>query len=101
MFIKRIVGGLVCLLAASAGLAPTLAQDAGKGASGFREIDLKGLNLAPVPAVASWNKPTKITSAQELAKAFPDKEAQVKIAKQVDFIKDYLLYFRWTGSGGD
>jgi hypothetical protein len=47
------------------------------------------------------DKPTKITSAAELAKEVPNKDAQAAIAKQVDFKKEYLLLFAWSGSGGD
>ncbi len=48
------------------------------------------------------SKPTiKITSAEELAKAIPGKEWQDRIGKQVDFAKEYLLFFAWGGSSGD
>jgi hypothetical protein len=46
-------------------------------------------------------KPTAITNAAELAKAIPDKEWQDCIASQVDFSREYLLFFAWAGSGQD
>ncbi|HEY7308795.1 MAG TPA: hypothetical protein VH643_05450 [Gemmataceae bacterium] len=66
-----------------------------------REIDLKGFTRAKTRGVAS--KPTKITNAEELAKAFPDMDEKWldRIANQVDFEKDELLFFAWTGSNTD
>src|SRR5215470_16034583 len=66
-----------------------------------REIDLKGFTRARTTGVAS--KPTRITNAEGLAKAFPDTDQEWldQIAKQVDFEKDELLFFAWTGSGTD
>ena len=66
-----------------------------------REIDLKGFTRARTRGVAS--KPTRITNAEELAKAFPDTDEEWldRIAKQVDFEKDELLFFAWTGSNTD
>src|SRR5262245_36644172 len=66
-----------------------------------RVIDLKGFTRARTRGVAS--KPTKITNAGELARAFPDTDEEWldRIAKQVDFEKDELLFFAWTGSGTD
>ena len=64
-----------------------------------REIDLPGYrgerNRGDV------RKPTRITNANELVKAFPEAEWQECIAKQVDFSKEYLLFFAWRGSGQD
>jgi hypothetical protein len=50
---------------------------------------------------SSDNKPVKVTDKEELAKAVPDKDAQAAIAKQVDFKKEYVLLFAWSGSSGD
>jgi hypothetical protein len=84
------------------GLALPLGARAGeagkKDPAAVREIDLKGYRG---DAKGDVRKPTAITSAEELAKAFPDKEWQERIAKQVDFGKEKLLLFRWAGSGGD
>ena len=65
-----------------------------------REIDLKGFTRARTRGVAT--KPTKITNAEELARAFPDSDEEWldRIAKQVDFDKEELLFFAWTGSAG-
>src|SRR3954466_14716735 len=72
----------------------------GKGAA-VREIDLKGFTRAMTRGVAT--KPTRITNAEELAKAFPDTDQEWldRIAKQVDFENDELLFFAWTGSNTD
>jgi len=72
------------------------ADDARKGA---RAIDVKGLK-AEMPR-GEVMKPAKITSEKELAAAIPDKEWQQKVGKQVDFAKEQLVYFTWSGSGGD
>src|SRR5262249_14102530 len=66
-----------------------------------REIDLQGFARAKTKGVAT--KTTRITNAEELAKAFPDTDEQwlARIAKRVDFEKDELLFFAWTGSGTD
>jgi hypothetical protein len=63
------------------------------------EISLKDLKLGEANGKAT--APTMITSAKELAKAIPDEDAQKAIAKKVDFDKVQLLYFAWSGSGGD
>lgn len=65
-----------------------------------REVDLKGYetNFRDRGMVTA---PTKITSAEELAKALPGKDVSEKIGKQVDFTKEYLLLFKWSGSGQD
>jgi hypothetical protein len=66
-----------------------------------REIDLTGFTRASTRGVAS--KPTRITNAEELAKAFPDTDEEWldRIARQVDFEKDELLFFAWIGSSTD
>jgi hypothetical protein len=69
-------------------------------ADAVRELDTKGLKLTGMDK-GTVKMPTKITSAEELAKTVTDKDAQKAIAKQVDFGKEYLLYFAWQGSGGD
>src|SRR5262249_25095486 len=47
------------------------------------------------------DKPTEITSDEELAKAFPREEARAKIKKEVDFTRQKLVFFAWSGSGQD
>ena len=66
-----------------------------------REIDLQGFTRSRTSGVAT--KPTRITNAEELAKAFPDTDAEWldRIARQVDFEKNELLFFTWTGSSTD
>jgi len=66
-----------------------------------RVIDLKDFTRARTSGVAT--KPTKITNAAELAKAFPDTDRNWRnqIARQIDFEKEELLFFAWTGSNTD
>jgi RNA polymerase sigma factor (sigma-70 family) len=66
-----------------------------------REIDIDGYRpLVERDLEASVSKPTKITSLEELTKSFPEKQWQKKIAKQVDFGKEYLLFFSWSDLAG-
>jgi hypothetical protein len=69
------------------------------GDTAVRTLDLKGLKLGNPKGKVS--QPTVITSAEELAAAVADEDAQKKIKDQVDFTKEKLLYFVWAGSGGD
>jgi len=66
-----------------------------------RAIDLKDFTRTRTSGMAT--KPTKIANAEELAKAFPDtdKESRDRIVQQVDFEKEALLFFAWTGSATD
>ncbi|MBY0231271.1 MAG: hypothetical protein K2W96_18470 [Gemmataceae bacterium] len=45
--------------------------------------------------------PVKATSADELAKAVPNKDTAEEIAKQVNFKSEYVVVWHWSGSGGD
>jgi hypothetical protein len=45
--------------------------------------------------------PTLITSAEELAKGIPDQASRERIAGRIDFSKEDLLLFAWTGCSGD
>jgi hypothetical protein len=63
-----------------------------------REI---GTGYAPDKADGGPTKPTRITTADELAKAIPEKGARDLIAKQFDLDKEELLFFAWTGSNTD
>lgn len=78
----------------------TIAATADDKKAVVRELDLNGYekNMRERGMVT---KPTKITSAEELAKALPGKDVAEKVGKQVDFSKEYLLLFRWAGSGRD
>jgi hypothetical protein len=64
-----------------------------------KEIDLKGAKFGLPKGKADM--PTVLKSAEELAKAIPDVEVQAKVKKEVDFAKQQLLFFAWSGSGGD
>ncbi|MFO0841720.1 MAG: hypothetical protein U0797_04865 [Gemmataceae bacterium] len=64
-----------------------------------REVDVKDLKI--VVKEDAKPKPVKITSKKELEEAVEDGEAREKIGKQVDFAREYLVLFRWSGSGGD
>ena len=76
-------------------IAAPLAMAAGEPGK-LRELDVKGLKIAFEKSRV--NKPTLITTADELDKAIPDAGA---LKKQVDFTKDKLILFAWGGSGGD
>jgi hypothetical protein len=95
----------ICWVLAVATLAPSAssAEEADKKDQGavVRQIDLKGFTRDMTRGVAT--KPTKITNAEELARAFPDIDDEWldRIAKQVDFEKDELLFFAWKGSSTD
>jgi hypothetical protein len=64
-----------------------------------KEIDLKGLKA--VPPMSRADKPTEIKNEEQLSKAFPQKELVEQIKKDVDFDKQKLLLFAWSGSGKD
>lgn len=63
-----------------------------------REIDFKGVKPQ---AGGQPDKPTVIGNGEELAKAIPDEQTRARIRKEIDFDKERLLYFAWTGSGED
>ncbi|MFZ5832108.1 MAG: hypothetical protein ACOY3P_18645 [Planctomycetota bacterium] len=59
--------------------------------------------MEPKPAVfegSSWKKPIKISSAEEAAKHFSEKQLG-ELQKQVDFAEQVVLLFAWRGSGQD
>ncbi len=64
-----------------------------------RAIDLDG--YVPEKTDGVPTKPTRVTSADELAKAIPNKGLYGRILKQVDFDKEDLIVFAWTGSNTD
>jgi hypothetical protein len=49
---------------------------------------------------AQWDAPFRVRSKKELAGMLP-KETAEAIARGVDFRREHLLLFWWTGSGGD
>ena len=63
-----------------------------------REIDLKGVEVGGEAAGPA--KPNKVTKPAELD-AYLGKEAKEAVLKQVNLKKEYLVVFRWAGSGGD
>jgi hypothetical protein len=65
-----------------------------------REIKLKGTKKGfPRNPV---DKPAVITSDKELNEAFKeDADEAARLKKEVDFGKERLVYFFWSGSGGD
>ena len=65
-----------------------------------REIKLEGLKRSE-PGAGKPDKPDVITSEEELTRAFPENELRDRIAKEVDFKKQQLVFFAWAGSGRD
>jgi hypothetical protein len=86
---------LFCLLA----FGVAQAQDTEPKEIKTRQLKVKAFKIEGKQPSAP--KETKITSAAELAKAIPHKATQDEISKQVDFSKEYVLYFAWAGSGAD
>jgi hypothetical protein len=76
-----------------------LTSTACAGEASARVIDIKGFK--PGKADGKVSEPKIISSNDELAKAIADEETQAAVKKQVDFAKEKLLYFSWSGSGGD
>jgi hypothetical protein len=75
-----------------------------KAADEKKTAVIKELDAAGVPRVlerGDVNKPAAITTAQELARAIPVEEVQARLKKAVDFRKQQVLFFAWSGSGGD
>ena len=62
-----------------------------------RALDVK----VSSPAKGRPTEPTAITSAEELAKAIPDEAAVAAVKKAVDFEREKVVYFAWSGSGQD
>lgn len=76
----------------------TLAAEAQNDAA-VKELDLKGLKRE-LPK-GKIDAPTVLASVEELAKAFPEEDVQGRLKKEVDFTKQKLVFFAWSGSGGD
>jgi hypothetical protein len=92
----RLLALALCGLTLSAG---TFAEGKEENKDAVKELDPTG-----VPRVrerGDVNKPTAITSAEELAKAIPVEEVQTRLKKAVDFTKQQVLFFAWSGSSGD
>lgn len=71
-----------------------------RAADAVKEIELTGFKPAARPMTAA-DKPTEITSAEDLEKTIPQKDVVENVKKQVDFSKQKLLFFAWSGSGQD
>jgi len=63
-----------------------------------KELDAKGLKPNER---GQANKPTVITSADDLAKAIKEEDVAARLKKDVDFTKTQLVLFAWGGSGQD
>lgn len=68
----------------------------------LRALELTGVQLV-YPDRLTEPKPVEITTANDLANAkqFADDASRTAIKKQVDFEKEKLVVFTWSGSGGD
>jgi hypothetical protein len=89
----------ICGLTLSAG---AFAKD--KAKEGKKDAVVEELDTTGVPRVlerGDVTKPTAITSAEELTKAIPVEAVQARVKKEVDFTKQQVLFFAWSGSGGD
>jgi len=60
-----------------------------------RELEVKGL-----PAARGAFEEIKITSKEDVEKTF-GKDVGEAILKQVELKREFLVFFRWAGSGGD
>ena len=65
--------------------------------SAVRSLDVK----VEGPAKGRVAQPVAIRSADELAKAIADEAAVAAVKKAVDFEKEQVVYFAWSGSGQD
>jgi hypothetical protein len=90
--ILPLVGVLALVFGVGAGEEPARAGPA-------RRVEIPGARLEM--ARGRFGKPSVISSAAELARAFPEEDTQKKIEKQVDFKRHQLFYFAWSGSGQD
>jgi hypothetical protein len=88
---------LTMLLVASFALT---ADDKEKDKPTVKEIATKDLKIA-FPKMGKATEPTAITSAEDLAKNPVVGAAADDIKKHIDFEKQKLLVFAWSGSGGD
>ncbi len=67
------------------------------GTEAAREIAVKAGGFPK----GQMDKPTVIASAEELAKVTALEASVESIKKEVDFRKEKLVYFAWSGSGQD
>lgn len=88
------------LLAAALIAAPAVAAD---DKPLVKELPTKDLKLAPPPddGGVSFGGPAVVASAAELEKNPVLKDAAAEVKKLIDFDKQKLLVFAWSGSGQD
>jgi ABC-type glycerol-3-phosphate transport system substrate-binding protein len=89
----KLMSALV-LAAVMAGFAPLSHADE-KKAEVVREVTMTGLVVNFEGS--NLTQPTKITSLEEMKKLFGEGATEAKI----DFTKEYLVFFHWSGSGQD
>jgi hypothetical protein len=70
-------------------------------ADAVKEIALKGLKTDKPSFDRDLPQATEIRAIAELKKIFTQKEVVEEISKQVDFDKQKLVFFVWTGTGVD
>jgi hypothetical protein len=75
-------------------------KDKDKDKPTVKEIATKDLKLN-LARGGKATEPTTISSTEELAKNPTVKDAAHDIKKQIDFEKEKLIVFAWSGSGGD
>ena len=92
----RLLMGFACLIG-SANLLVSAEEPTKKDQ--VRELKNEGLKLGEAGGKAT--QPTAITSKEELTKAIADEKSRESLLKQVDFEKEQLLFFSWSGSGQD
>lgn len=73
---------------------PTMAADE------IKEIKLTGFKPTGRP-MGRGLVPTEMKTAEDLAKTFPQQEVVAAVQKEVDFGKQKLVLFAWSGSGQD
>ncbi len=65
----------------------------------MRELDVRGI---PADNTDAWeHRQWVFDNPDQLAEVVLSKEWQAKIARQVDFDNERLLFFSWAGSSGD
>jgi hypothetical protein len=67
--------------------------------SGVRELPTAGLTKFGEPALPKL--PVVIKTREELEKLITDKPTVDALMKEVDLDKEWLAFFRWSGSGQD
>lgn len=67
-----------------------------------KPVKARALTAANLPGgLGKVETPLRFASEKELAVRVPDAAQRAAIVKQVDFEKEHLVLFSWSGSGGD